>query len=43
MTVADIYQRDGIVQVPQLLEPAEVERIRDVFMEQVAVDHSLAH
>lgn len=42
MTVAEIYQRDGIVQVPQLLESAEIERIRTVFMEQVAVDHSLA-
>ncbi|MGW3951877.1 phytanoyl-CoA dioxygenase family protein [Streptomyces sp. NPDC004752] len=41
-TVVDIYQRDGIVQVPQLLEPAEVERIKTVFMEQVAVDRSLA-
>jgi ectoine hydroxylase-related dioxygenase (phytanoyl-CoA dioxygenase family) len=43
MTVADVYQRDGIVQVPQLLEPAEVERIRKVYMEQVAADLSLAH
>ncbi|TDO52526.1 phytanoyl-CoA dioxygenase PhyH [Kribbella sp. VKM Ac-2527] len=42
MTVAEIYQRDGIVQVPQLLSPAEIDRIRTVFMEQVAVDHSLA-
>jgi ectoine hydroxylase-related dioxygenase (phytanoyl-CoA dioxygenase family) len=43
MTVVDIYQRDGIVQVPQLLEPAEVERIRTAFMKQVAADLSLAH
>lgn len=43
MTVVDIYQRDGIVQVPQLLEPGEVERIKTVFMEQVAADLSLAH
>ena len=41
-TVVDIYRRDGIVQVPQVLGPAEVERIKSVFMEQVAVDHSLA-
>ncbi|NUR99389.1 MAG: phytanoyl-CoA dioxygenase family protein [Kribbellaceae bacterium] len=43
MTVAEIYERDGIVQVPQLLEPAEVERIRKVYMEQVEADLSLAH
>jgi phytanoyl-CoA hydroxylase len=43
MTVAEIYQTDGIVQVPQLLEPAEVERIKQVYMEQVAADLSLAH
>ena len=43
MTVAEIYQRDGIVQVPQLLEPAEVERIKKVYMEQVAADLSLGH
>ncbi|TCC31322.1 phytanoyl-CoA dioxygenase family protein [Kribbella sindirgiensis] len=43
MTVADIYQRDGIVQVPQLLDPAEVEQIKQVYMEQVAADLSLAH
>ena len=42
MTVAEIYQRDGIVQVPQLLSQTEIDRIRTVFMEQVAVDHSLA-
>jgi phytanoyl-CoA hydroxylase len=42
MNVAEIYQRDGIVQVPQLLSPAEIDRIRTVFMEQVAIDHSLA-
>ncbi|TWD75253.1 phytanoyl-CoA dioxygenase PhyH [Kribbella amoyensis] len=41
-TLADIYRRDGIVQVPGLIEPAEIERIRSVFMDQVAVDHSLA-
>jgi ectoine hydroxylase-related dioxygenase (phytanoyl-CoA dioxygenase family) len=43
MTVLDVYQRDGIVQVPQVLEPAEVERIRTVYMEQVAADLSLGH
>ncbi|HEY3563069.1 MAG TPA: phytanoyl-CoA dioxygenase family protein [Kribbella sp.] len=43
MTVTDIYQRDGIVQVPGLLEPAEVERIKNVYMEQVAADLSLGH
>ncbi|TDW14154.1 phytanoyl-CoA dioxygenase family protein [Kribbella kalugense] len=42
MTVVDVYERDGIVQVPQLIDSAEVERIKTVFMEQVAVDHSLA-
>ena len=42
MTVADIYRRDGIVQVPQLLAAAEVEQIKSVFMDQVAADHSLA-
>ena len=41
-TVADIYRRDGIVQVPQLLDAAEVEQLRTVFMDQVAEDHSLA-
>jgi ectoine hydroxylase-related dioxygenase (phytanoyl-CoA dioxygenase family) len=42
MTVVDIYHQDGIVQVPQLLDAAEVERIRSVFMDHVAVDRSLA-
>ncbi|MGC4939805.1 phytanoyl-CoA dioxygenase family protein [Kribbella sp. DT2] len=41
-TVADVYAREGVVQVPGLVSPAEVERIRTVFMEQVAADHSLA-
>jgi ectoine hydroxylase-related dioxygenase (phytanoyl-CoA dioxygenase family) len=41
-TVADIYRRDGIVQVPQLLEPAEIEQIKTTFMDQVAADLSLA-
>ncbi|MEV0283019.1 phytanoyl-CoA dioxygenase family protein [Kribbella sp. NPDC050820] len=41
-TVTDVYQRDGIVQVPQLLTPTEIDRIRAAFMEQVAIDHSLA-
>ncbi len=41
-SLADIYQTDGIVQVPQLLADAEIERIRTVFMDQVAADHSLA-
>ncbi|MBO0812128.1 MAG: phytanoyl-CoA dioxygenase family protein [Microlunatus sp.] len=36
------YRRDGMVQVPQLLSAAEVARIRDAFMDRVAVDHSLA-
>jgi len=40
--LAEIYRREGIVQVPQLLSTAEVERIRTVFMQQVAADHSLA-
>jgi phytanoyl-CoA hydroxylase len=42
MTLAEIYQRDGIVQVPQLLTATEIERIRTAFMAQVAIDHSLA-
>jgi ectoine hydroxylase-related dioxygenase (phytanoyl-CoA dioxygenase family) len=41
-SLADIYRRDGIVQVPHLLDKAEVEQIRSVFMDQVAADHSLA-
>ncbi|TCC62101.1 phytanoyl-CoA dioxygenase family protein [Kribbella pittospori] len=40
--LAEIYSDEGIVQVPQVLSTAEVERIRIVFMEQVAADHSLA-
>ncbi|TCC44722.1 phytanoyl-CoA dioxygenase family protein [Kribbella capetownensis] len=40
--LAEIYRDEGIVQVPQVLSTAEVERIRTVFMEQVAADHSLA-
>jgi phytanoyl-CoA hydroxylase len=40
--LAEIYRRDGIVQVPQLLGDTEIERIRLVFMDQVAADHSLA-
>jgi ectoine hydroxylase-related dioxygenase (phytanoyl-CoA dioxygenase family) len=40
--LAEIYRREGVVQVPQLLDDAEVERIRAVFMDQVAADHSLA-
>ncbi|WP_406052577.1 phytanoyl-CoA dioxygenase family protein [Kribbella sp. NBC_00889] len=40
--LAEIYRDEGIVQVPQVLTTAEVERIRAVFMEQVAADHSLA-
>ncbi|TCO18482.1 phytanoyl-CoA dioxygenase PhyH [Kribbella steppae] len=40
--LAEIYQRDGIVQVPQLLDDAEIEQLRSVFMDQVAADHSLA-
>jgi ectoine hydroxylase-related dioxygenase (phytanoyl-CoA dioxygenase family) len=41
-SLADIYETDGIVQVPQLLDDTEIERIRAVFMDQVAADHSLA-
>ncbi|HEY0472247.1 MAG TPA: phytanoyl-CoA dioxygenase family protein [Kribbella sp.] len=41
-TAAEVYERDGIVQVPDLLPPAEVELIKAAFMDQVAVDHSLA-
>jgi len=40
--LAEIYRREGVVQVPQLLDDTEVERIRSVFMDQVAADHSLA-
>ncbi|MGW7684847.1 phytanoyl-CoA dioxygenase family protein [Kribbella sp. NPDC054772] len=42
MTVVDVYRQDGIVQVPQLLTPAEVEQVKKAFMDQVAVDLSLA-
>ncbi|HET6296375.1 MAG TPA: phytanoyl-CoA dioxygenase family protein, partial [Kribbella sp.] len=42
-TVAEIYQEQGIVQVPGLLTTAELDRVRTVFMDQVAVDNSLAH
>lgn len=38
----EVYQRDGIVQVPGLLGAAEVDRIACVFMDQVERDHSLA-
>jgi hypothetical protein len=41
-TVADIYRRDGIVQVPGLLDAAEVEQVKAAFMDQVAADLSLA-
>jgi phytanoyl-CoA hydroxylase len=41
-TVAEVYARDGIVQVPGILSPAEVEQIKAAYMTQVAVDHSLA-
>jgi phytanoyl-CoA hydroxylase len=40
--LAEIYRRDGIVQVPQLLDDAEIAQLRSVFMDQVAADHSLA-
>ncbi|TDD30631.1 phytanoyl-CoA dioxygenase family protein [Kribbella turkmenica] len=40
--LAEIYQREGVVQVPQLLDEAEIAQIREVFMNQVAADHSLA-
>jgi phytanoyl-CoA hydroxylase len=42
-TVAEIYQRDGIVQVPGLLTTAELDRIKTVYMDQVAEDNSLSH
>lgn len=41
-TVAEVYERDGIVQVPSLLSQAEVEQIKAAYMTQVAADHSLA-
>jgi phytanoyl-CoA hydroxylase len=41
-SLAEIYETDGIVQVPQLLDDTDIERIRTVFMDQVAADHSLA-
>jgi phytanoyl-CoA hydroxylase len=41
-TVAEVYERDGIVQVPGLIPAAEVEQIKAAFMSQVAADHSLA-
>jgi ectoine hydroxylase-related dioxygenase (phytanoyl-CoA dioxygenase family) len=36
------YDRDGVVQVPELLSEGEVATIRAAFMDRVAVDHSLA-
>ncbi|MET7283142.1 phytanoyl-CoA dioxygenase family protein [Kribbella sp. NPDC005582] len=42
MTVAEIYATEGIVQVPQLLAPDEVERVRNAFMQQVETDRSMA-
>jgi phytanoyl-CoA hydroxylase len=41
-TVEEVYERDGIVQVPGLLSPAEIEQLKAAYMDQVAVDHSLA-
>lgn len=41
-TGAEVYKRDGIVQVPGLLSQTEVEQIKSAYMTQVAVDHSLA-
>ncbi len=40
--LAEIYRREGVVQVPQLLDDTEIARIRSVFMDQVGADHSLA-
>ena len=42
ISTAEVYERDGIVQVPGLLTKPEVEQVRTVFMDQVAKDHSLA-
>jgi len=42
MTVAEIYATEGIVQVPQLLAPDEVERVRNAFMQQVETNRSMA-
>ncbi|WP_112239586.1 phytanoyl-CoA dioxygenase family protein [Kribbella monticola] len=41
-TVQEVYERDGIVQVPGLLSSGEIEQLKTAYMEQVAVDHSLA-
>jgi phytanoyl-CoA hydroxylase len=41
-TVEEVYERDGIVQVPGLLSPAEIAALKAAYMEQVAADHSLA-
>ena len=41
-STAEVYERDGIVQVPGLFTKPEVGQIRTIFMDQVAKDHSLA-
>ncbi|MFC4949587.1 phytanoyl-CoA dioxygenase family protein [Pseudonocardia sp. GCM10023141] len=41
-TVAEVYERDGVVQVPGVLDRSEVERLRAAYMSLVAADHSLA-
>ncbi|TDC71977.1 phytanoyl-CoA dioxygenase family protein [Streptomyces hainanensis] len=41
--LADEYARAGVVQERALLSSAEIEEIRDVFMEQVERDRSLGH
>ncbi|QNE17756.1 phytanoyl-CoA dioxygenase family protein [Kribbella qitaiheensis] len=41
-TVEEVYERDGIVQVPGVLGPAEIEQLKAAYMDQVEKDHSLA-
>jgi phytanoyl-CoA hydroxylase len=38
---AERYEADGVILLRQLISPAEIQQIRDVFMEQVETDRSL--
>jgi ectoine hydroxylase-related dioxygenase (phytanoyl-CoA dioxygenase family) len=40
--LADLYHREGAIQVPGLLSEPETQQIRAAFMDQVAREHSLA-
>lgn len=41
LSLAEVYERDGIVQVPGILGADEVEQIKSAFMQQVELDRSL--